>query len=466
MKKTFTIAIILILAISSLSLAASFDFQNTDLRNALEEISSSFSVNIIASNEVSGLVNASFECEDVEEALKKVLLGTNYSFAKVNGIYLVGGIHSPDESHSILFKSRVIYLKDTFPSTVYELLGTLSKYVVYSPKSMIMIVDADEMTTEKIMNLVSKIDVPNSNRFFSYEIHELSKDEYQRFRQFESSNKSGLFAFSNSSFDIFKEIVAINGSNDTFGTVALPKIGNMEISSSDPSMKINVESRESVISAIVKTGGNAIAFEMNENENNHTVISLKEGKKRFLILVSTSKTPKDVTDAFMPKQKKYTTLTLIGKNTITKGEYMAEITYGSTALSVIGEGKVSDSTPVIGIGLKANLIDEMYATMELKLKGTQLALYGKIEDTTSISFFKLRASLEQELTLNGFGDLNFSLGGGISLWNINVFGGLQGNLNFVQPYVEADARYDWMYATLLWKYTEGYTIGGGMIFTW
>jgi hypothetical protein len=467
MKKEFIIMMIAsLLIISSLSFAVSFDFQDMDLRNALQEISRSFNVNVIASNEVNGVVSISFESDNIEEALKKVLLGTNYTFTKIRNVYLVGSINSPDESHVVLFKSKVVFLKDTYPSTVYELLGTLSKYVVYSPNSMIMIIDADEETTKKIMDMIDKIDIPNSNRFFSYEIHELSNDEYQRFRQFESTNKSGILGFSNSSFDIFKEIVAINGDNDTFGTVALPKVGNLEISSSDPSLKISVISRENSLGATLKTAGNAIAFEMNENKENHTVVSFKQGNKRFLVMVSIAKTPKDI-DVFLAKEKTVTTLSVIGKTDLTNRVYIGEITYGSTPLSIISEGSFgASSTPVIGLGLKANLIDEMYGTVELRLKGAQIALYGKIEDTTSIGFFKLRASLNEELTFSGLGDLNISAGIGVSLWKFNVFGGLRGKWDLPQPYIEAEVKYEWMYASLLWRYTEGYTLGAGAIFSW
>lgn len=467
MKKKFIIMVIVsLLIISSLSFAVSFDFQDMDLRNALQEISRSFNVNLVASNEVNGVVSISFESNNIEEALKKVLLGTNYTFTKIGNVYLVGSINSPDESHAVLFKSKVVFLKDTYPSTVYELLGTLSKYVVYSPNSMIMIIDADEETTNKIMNMIDRIDIPNSNRFFSYEIHELSNDEYQRFRQFESTNKSGILGFSNSSFDIFKEIVAINGDNDTFGTVALPRVGNLEISSSDPSLKISVISRENSLGATLKTAGNAIAFEMNEDKENHTVVSFKQGNKRFLVMASTAKTPKDI-DVFLAKKKSVTTLSVIGKTDLTNKVYLGEITYGSTPLSIISEGSFgASSTPMIGVGLKANLIDEMYGIVELKLSNGQPSVYGKIEDTTAVGFFKLRASLNEEITFSGVGNLNISAGVGVSLWNFNVFGGLSGEWDLPQPYIEAEVKYGWMYASLLWRYTKGYTLGAGAIFSW
>ncbi|GEM_PF-1624828 len=467
MKKTILIILAVTLLLSSLSFAVSFSFQDMDLRSAIDEISKTFNTNVIVSSEVNGTVNVSFEADNVEKALEEVLLGTNYTFAKLKEAYLVGGMNSPDESHMVLFKSKVIFLKDTYPGTVYDLLGTLSKYVAYSPHSMMMIVDADKSTMKKITDMIAKIDVPNSNRFFSYEIHELSNDEYQRFRQFESTDKSGILSFSNSAFNIFKEIISIDGKSDTFGSVVLPEIGNLEISSNDPPMKMSVISRENSIGATVKTAGNAIAFEMNEDKNNHVVVSFKQANKRFLMMVNVAKTPKEA-DMFLPSEKKNTTrLTIFAKSSPADNSYAGRVTYGSTELSVVGEGSFGpSSTPLIGVGLFANLIDEMYGTIELRMYNAQIALYAEVEDTTTVGAFKLKASLNQELTLNGFGNLNASVGIGVSLWNIDVFGGFMGEWDLPQPYVEASVKYDWIYASLLWKYTGSYAFGLGATFTW
>lgn len=465
--KKMVVVTIFVLLISSLSFATSFSYQDTDLMSALHDISQRFDVPIVVSNEVSGWVNISFEADDIENALKTILLGTNYTFAKLKGIYLVGSINSPDETHATLFKSKVVFLKDTYPSTVYELLGVLSKYVVYSQNSMVMVIDADAQTTKKIMSMISKIDVPNSNRFFSYEIHEMTADEYQRFRQFEQYNKSGILTFSNVTFGIFKEIISINGDSDTFGTVALPIIGNLKINSTAPPLIINVTSNQNTIGATVKTSGNAMAFEMNP-EKNHAVVSLKEGKKRFLILTSVANTPEKSEIFPGEEKKKVNYLSFVGKSNPTIEQYSGMVTYGSTDISIIAEGEFESNgaTSTIGVGLKANLIDEMYGIAELRLRNGQPVVYGEVKDVTHVGFFKFRISLNEEWTLEGFNPLEMSLGTGFSIWNMEVFGGLMGEWDTLQPYFEANLNYEWFYGSLLWKQTEGYTFGLGVTLPW
>lgn len=465
MKKIVAVAIFALL-ISSLSFAISFSYQDTDLANALRDISQRFETPIAVSNEVSGWVNISFEADNIVDALKTVLLGTNYTFAKLEDIYLVGSINSPDKTHATLFKSRIVFLKDTYPSTVYNLLGSLSKYVVYSPNSMIMVVDADDETSEKIMKMISKIDVPNSNRFFSYEIHEMTTDEYQRFRQFERYNKSGILTLSDVTFDIFKEIISINGDSDTFGTVALPMVGSLKINSSNPSLVIDVASNENTVGVTVKTVGNAMAFEMNPSKN-HAVVSMKEGNKRFLVLASVAKTPKE-SEIFPKEEKKQINyLTFAGESNPTTAKYSGTITYGSTDALIIVEGNFgSDSTPTIGVGLKANLIDEMYGIVELRLRNGQPVVYGKIGDTTHVGIFSFKASLNEEWTLGGFNPLEVSVGTGFSIWNLEIFGGLMGEWDALQPYFKANLTYEWIYGSVQWKQTEDYTFGLGVVLPW
>lgn len=466
MKNRILVMFFTLLLVSSLVLAVSFSYHDMDLRHALYDVSKSFNIPVILSDDVGGWIDISFEADNIEDALKTVLLSTNYTFARWNDVYLIGSANSPDTNRVILFKSKVVLLKDTYPKTVYDLLGSLSKYVVYSPDSMFIVIDANDQIRQKIMNMISKIDVPNSNRFFSYEIHEVTEDEYQRFRRFEQYNKSGILTLSNVSFDIFKEIIKINGESDTFGTVALPTIGEMEISTTDPILTINLKSLKNTVNISVRTAGNAIASVMSP-EKNHAVISLKEGNKRFLVLTSFADTPKESEIFPSNEENPVTRLIIVGRSNPIAGQHSGTITYGSTDLSVIAEVSFgADATPAIALGLKANLIDNMYGTVELKLENGQPLVYAKIIDTTSVEFFKLRASVSEEIGFEKFKPLQMSLGIGLKLWNIDMFGGLVGEWNALQPYIEASLSYEWLYGLLLWKQTSGYTFGFGIITIW
>ena len=466
MKKRILIAFLSILLISSLSLAASFSYNDMDLRQALYDISKTFDSPMVLSDDVGGWINVTFNANNVESALKIVLLSTNYTFAKWDDVYLIGSMNSPDTNRVILFKNEVVLLKDTYPKTVYDLLGSLSKYVVYSPDSMFMVIDANEQTRQKIMNMISKIDVPNTNRFFSYEIHELTTDEYQRFRQFERYNKSGILNLSNAAFDIFKEIIKINGESDKFGTVALPTVGEMAVNTTDPILSINLSSFKNVVDISVKTAGNVVSSSMSPQKN-HAIISLKEGNKRFLVLTSFANTPKESEIFSLNEKKTVNILSIVGNANPTLEQYGGMISYGSTKLSLIGEMSVSaGSTPTIGLGLKANLIDNMYGTVELKFENAQPLIYAKIVDTTFVDPFMLRASISEEMGYQNFKPLQMSLSAGLSIWNIDIFGGLIGEWDTLQPYIEANLSYEWLYGSLLWKQTGGYAFELGITTSW
>lgn len=466
MKSRILVMAFAFLLVSSLVLAVSFSYHDTDLRNALYDISKTFNSPVILSDDVGGWIDMSFEANNIDDALKTVLLSTNYTFTKWDNVYLVGSVNSPDTNRVKLFKSEVVFLKDTYPSTVYTLLGSLSKYVVYSPNSMIMVVDANDQIRQKIMDMISKIDVPNSNRFFSYEIHEITEDEYQRFRQFEKYNKSGILNLTNLTFDIFRQIIKINSESDTFGTVALPTVGETTINTTDPILTINLKSFKNTVNISVTTAGNTVASMMSP-EKNHTVVSLKEGNKRFLVLTSFAKTPEE-SEIFPTKEKKLATLlTIVGKSNSTAGQYSGTITYGSTDMSIISETNFGpNATPSIALGLKANLIDNMYGTVELKLENGQPLVYAKIVDTTFVELFKLRASVSEEIGFGNFKPLQVSLGVGSELWNIEIFGGLRGEWDTLQPYMEASLSYEWLYGLLQWEQTSGYTFGFGVTTIW
>ncbi len=466
MKSRILVMAFTFLLISSLVLAVSFSYHDTDLRNALYDISKTFNSPVILSDDVGGWIDMSFEANNIDDALKTVLLSTNYTFTKWDNVYLVGSVNSPDTNRVKLFKSEVVFLKDTYPSTVYTLLGSLSKYVVYSPDSMVMVIDANDQIRQKIMDMISKIDVPNSNRFFSYEIHEITEDEYQRFRQFEKYNKSGILNLTNLNFNIFRQIIKINDESDTFGTVALPTVGEMTINTTDPILTINLKSFKNTVNISVTTARNTVASVMSPKKN-HTVVSLKEGNKRFLVLTSFAKTPEE-SEIFPAKEKKLATLlTIVGKSNPTAGQYSGTITYGSTDMSIIAETNFeTNATPAIAFGLKANLIDNMYGTVELKLENGQPLVYAKIVDTTFVELFKLRASVSEEIGFENFKPLQVSLGVGSELWNIEIFGGLKGEWNTLQPYMEASLNYEWLYGLLQWEQTSGYTFGFGVTTVW
>ncbi len=462
------IAFSLLVLFPVLSMAVSFSFQYADLRNVLYELSKTYNVTVIFSEEVDGTVNASFTAQNIDEALKISLLNTGYTFAKINGIYVVGGVDSPDTTKSVLYKPTVTILRNTNPQTVYDLLGTMSKYVVYAPNSAILVVNADDENRRRIDDIISKVDVPNANRFFSYEVHEMTTDEYGRFRQFIPYSNSGIITFSNVAFNIFKEIIKISGESDHFGTVALSTIGEMKIESTDLPLSVNVSSKPNEVSAVVQTGGNAAIVTMTP-EKSHAVLNTKIDGKEFLILMGFADTPakSDLPFTF-EKEKEANYLTADIQDTIGSGEFTGNFTYGSTQISMLAQIEFSSTSGIsaIAIGLKGNMIADMFGSALLKLSNGIPSVIGILEDTTSIGIFRMKASFTDELTMYGFEPPILTAAAGIELFNFEVFGGVRGAMDSLNFYIEADLTYESVYATVFWDQEEGYTFGGGMRLRW
>lgn len=67
----------------------------TNVRDALSEISMQTGVNIIPDSTVSGLVTVDLQDVPLERALRMILIGGGYAFKKIDDFYLVGPARSP-----------------------------------------------------------------------------------------------------------------------------------------------------------------------------------------------------------------------------------------------------------------------------------------------------------------------------------------------------------------------------------
>jgi len=464
MKKIMVV--FLMIFTSSIMFGLDFSFSNADLRNAINDISRTYNVQVIIADDVVGTVDMTFQAGNFEEALKKLLLTTDYSFAKVGNFYLVGSMNSPDKIHTTLYKPSLIFLKNISPRVAYDLLGTLSRYVLYSSNSNVLLIDADEQTKGEISALVSKIDISNENRFFYYEIHEMTADEYQRFRQIEQVNKSGILTFSGSSFEIFREIMKIKGTGDIFGTLAIGTIGESAIISTNPKFSMNVKSDQNTVNVSILNGVNALQVAMNDQKS-HAVASAQIGGKNFLIFMGfTDNINEDITFEKQIPKNNFILNIFYNQNTSKIG---GGVTYGSTDLSIVGEiytYQTQRATMGVFVGMEGNLIDQMYGKIMLGLENyIPMAKFG-IKDTTSIGFLKLRGEIYDVWKPVGFSPVKFLAGVGMDMWNVEVFGGIRGEIYTAGPYIEINLKYEWIQAKLLWEEMSGYTFGGGITLNW
>ncbi|BBJ28006.1 hypothetical protein [Athalassotoga saccharophila] len=461
MKRLTYLAIILI---STIAFGIDFSFSGADLRNAINDIARTYNIQVILADDVTGTVDMTFQSSNFEDALQKVLMSTNYAFAKVGNVYLVGSMNSPDKVRATIYKPSMIFLKYVSAKVTYDLLGVLSKYVLYSPNSNILLVDADDQTKNEIASMISQIDLPNENRFFYYEIHEMNSDEYQRFRQIEQINKSGILTFSGTSFEIFREIMKINGKSDIFGNITIQTIGEGTVNLADPKFAMKVKSNQNTVNVSLITSTNAIQIPLSD-QNSRAVASAQSGGKNFLVFIGFADNIKS--DFALESQKAQNKLGLNLFYDQTNSKILSSVSYGSTELSIIGEiynFRTSQGTTGIFVGVEGNLIDQMYGKIVLGLENmTPMVKFG-IKDTTSIGFLMLRGELWNEMTLNGINPFKVSAGVGMDLWNIEVFGGIRGELQTAGPYIEIGLNYEWIRAKILWA--NGYTFGGGITMSW
>jgi|UniRef100_A0A7V3RE99 hypothetical protein len=464
MKKI--ILTLLIFLTSATIFGLDFSFYNADLRSAINDVSRTYNVQVILADDVVGTVDVFFQASNFEEALQKLLLTTNYTFAKVGNFYLVGGMNSPDKIRTTLYKPSIIFLKNISPKVAYDLLGTLSRYVLYSQTSNLLLVDADEQTKDEISDLISKIDVSNENRVFYYEIHEMTADEYQRFRQIEQVNKSAILTFSGSSFEIFREVMKIKGTFDIFGNVTIETVGEAKVNLTDPQFAMSIKSEKNTVNVSLLSGVNTVQIAMSDQKN-HAVAMTQTNGKNFLIFMGFADNMKDDFAFENYESKKYFEFAIYDNQL--SGKVCGHLSYGSTELAIVSDiylYQTPPSTTGFFVGMEGNLIDQMYGKIMIGLQNMSPAVNLAIKDTTSMGFLKLKGELCDTWNLNGLTPLQFVAGVGFDLWNIEVFGGIRGKVQSAEPYIELSLSYEWIRAKLLWDSNDGYTFGGGIIVDW
>lgn len=111
-------------------------FFQTDLRQALEDMSAQTGVNIIADPSVNGIVSVSLEDVPLDKALELVLAGTGYRVAERSGYYLVFSPDTAADFFTDVAETRLIRLKNLTPDSARSLLSQpLQRYVTVDAAS-------------------------------------------------------------------------------------------------------------------------------------------------------------------------------------------------------------------------------------------------------------------------------------------------------------------------------------------
>jgi type II secretory pathway component GspD/PulD (secretin) len=147
------------LAVAQNSPIVSNVFFQSDLRQALEDVAAQAKVNIVADQNVQGVVSVTLENVTVEKALQLLLAGTDYQVQVTPDYYLV---YSPDEATGLfpqVAKTRMVTLQGIAPDVARGLLAqSLQRYVRVDAASNSLAVTAPQALLDRIIEDLKTID--------------------------------------------------------------------------------------------------------------------------------------------------------------------------------------------------------------------------------------------------------------------------------------------------------------------
>ena len=136
-------------------------FVETDLRQALEDVSAQSGVNIIADQSVQGVVTVGLQNVTVDEALRLLLAGTGYLVQKNDGYYLVYSADDAAEGFAAVSDTRIVRMRNLPAGTARSLLATtLQRFVRVDDASDTLAITAPTDLVRRILADLSTMDVP------------------------------------------------------------------------------------------------------------------------------------------------------------------------------------------------------------------------------------------------------------------------------------------------------------------
>jgi type II secretory pathway component GspD/PulD (secretin) len=133
----------------------------TDLREALSEISLQTGVSIIADQTVSGLVTADLQDVPLEKALRMILFTGGFSYRKIDDFYFVGLPDPRSSTFGALVETEVIPLHNTKAQEILEQLPAfLATYVKGASNGNLLTISAPPLELQRIKHLIEQLDTP------------------------------------------------------------------------------------------------------------------------------------------------------------------------------------------------------------------------------------------------------------------------------------------------------------------
>jgi type II secretory pathway component GspD/PulD (secretin) len=156
-------------------------FFETDLRQALTDLSLQTGVPIIVDATVQGMVTYQAVNQPLDEVLGAIVEPAGYAFSLVNGRYYVGSSKPDDPSFGLLSKTAVVTLSSIDPVEAVSLLSDHFKPYVKASKSANMVcVTAPPTTLARILRDIEALDRPPLQVLLEVVVTEISTDALRK----------------------------------------------------------------------------------------------------------------------------------------------------------------------------------------------------------------------------------------------------------------------------------------------
>jgi len=159
----------------------SIDVSDADIGDILDEISNQAGLNIVRYGEVRGSINARFERVPLENALALLFQGTNFTYRRIDGIYLVGEKSLGSPAATALTTSKLIplrYIKADLVPQFFPQGIPAENIKVVKEQNAILIFGTEDLI-ERAENFIKTIDLATPQVLIEAMVVEYSKSASQ-----------------------------------------------------------------------------------------------------------------------------------------------------------------------------------------------------------------------------------------------------------------------------------------------
>ncbi len=155
----------------------SIDVSDADIGDILDEISNQAGLNIVRYGEVRGSINAKFERIPLEDALALLFQGTNFTYRRIDGIYLVGEKSLGSPAAAALTTSKLIPLRYIKADLVPQFLpqGIPGENIKVVKEQNAILIFGTEDLIERAENFIKTIDLATPQVLIEALVVEYSK---------------------------------------------------------------------------------------------------------------------------------------------------------------------------------------------------------------------------------------------------------------------------------------------------